>query len=196
MKEQQKRNSYLEQWNLFSSTSCQARVCNYHYKTWWRVRPFRNSLQALFLGECEVFVMNISFDIHIAIRNNYQDKNFALWLALRHDWGTLKMIYSNHTNPLRHCPILCPRVTLLFLESRKKTGGFDYLNMLMDTSKPGLQSSKPDKALNTIGRTKFRMVMVSEGAKLSNVCKNELIFAAACWNVWMKRKKNNSTCSF
>lgn len=39
--------------------------------------------------------MNISFDIHIAIRNNYQNKNFALSLALRHDWGTLKMIYSN-----------------------------------------------------------------------------------------------------
>lgn len=59
----------------------------------------------------------------------------------------------------------------------------------MDTSKPGLQSSKLDKALNTIGRTKFRMVMVSEGAKLSNVCKKGFTFAAACWNVWMKRKK-------
>ena len=100
------------------------------------------------------------------------------------------------TTPFRHCPILCPRVTLQFLESRKKTGGFDYLNMLMDTSKPGLQSSKPDKALNTIGRTKFRMVMVSEGAKLSNVCKNEFIFAAACWNVWMKRKKKQFNLQF
>ena len=59
----------------------------------------------------------------------------------------------------------------------------------METSKPGLQSSILDKALNTIGRTKFRTVMVSEGAKLSNVCKKGFICAAACWYVWMKRKK-------
>lgn len=31
--------------------------------------------------------------------------------------------------------------------------------------------------------------MVSEGAKLSNVCNKGFTFAAACWNVWMKRKK-------
>lgn len=40
------------------------------------------------------------------------------------------------------------------------------------------------------------MVMVSEGAKLSNVCKNEFIFAAACWDVWMKRKKKQFNLQF
>ena len=106
--------------------------------------------------------------------------------------ATLEMTYSNpeHPQPQFDTPQkLCPKITLQFLESRKKTVGFDYLNMLMETSKPGLQSSILDKALNTIGRTKFRTVMVSEGAKLSNVCKKGFICAAACWYVWMKRKK-------
>ena len=47
-------------------------------------KPFPNSFQPPFQSEarCEVFVMKISF-IHIEIRTNYHNKNFALRLALK-----------------------------------------------------------------------------------------------------------------
>lgn len=55
--------------------------------------------------------------------------------------------------------------------------------MLIDTSKLGLQSSKPDKALNTTGNIKLRAVMVNEGAKLNSVSKKLFNSAACCWYV-------------
>lgn len=44
-----------------------------------------------------------------------------------------------------------------------------YLNKVIFTSNPGLQSSNRDKKSNINGKTTFRMVIASDGAKRNNV---------------------------
>jgi len=51
----------------------------------------------------------------------------------------------------------------------------------METSKLGLQSSKLEREVNSTGKTKFKAVIVSEGAKLNRVCAKLPISAAFCW---------------
>ena len=56
-------------------------------------RPFPSCSRSLFQDEskCQVFVMNIT-SIHIEIRTNYNNKNFALRLALKERLNS-EMVY-------------------------------------------------------------------------------------------------------